>query len=138
MDPTRVTVHLGGRINTAKKVHQFNDPALQITWIIGYWNSDVKIKLFISYFYPLLTFTWTLCCFYFSDINECDMLLPCQNNGTCLNNNGSYACTCKEGWQGYNCEDGTVFVSTYQCCFKSKIWSILKMILKKYINNTSY
>lgn len=58
------------------------------------------------------------------------MLLPCQNNGTCLNNNGSYACTCKEGWQGNNCEDGTVFVSTYQCCFKSKIWSILKIILK--------
>lgn len=66
------------------------------------------------------------------------MLLPCQNNGTCLNNNGSYACTCKEGWQGNNCEDGTVFVSTYQCCFKSKIWSILNIILKKYINNTSY
>lgn len=31
MDPTRVTVHLGGRINTAKKVHQLHDPALQIT-----------------------------------------------------------------------------------------------------------
>lgn len=48
--------------------------------------------------------------FFFPDINECEMLLPCQNNGTCLNNNGSYVCICKEGWQGYNCEDGIIFV----------------------------
>lgn len=42
----------------------------------------------------------------FTDINECDVHFPCQNNGTCVNNNGSYYCDCKGGWQGHDCEIG--------------------------------
>jgi hypothetical protein len=43
---------------------------------------------------------------FISDVNECEKFSPCQNNGTCINNNGSYACNCTEGWQGYDCENG--------------------------------
>lgn len=31
---------------------------------------------------------------------------PCENNGTCHNNNGSYTCECMEGYQGQHCQDG--------------------------------
>lgn len=43
----------------------------------------------------------------FSDINECEVYFPCMNNGTCSNRNGTYECTCMEGWQGHDCEKGT-------------------------------
>jgi hypothetical protein len=47
------------------------------------------------------------CTFYFiPDVNECETFSPCQNNGTCINNNGSYVCNCTEGWQGHNCDIG--------------------------------
>lgn len=42
----------------------------------------------------------------FTDINECDVRFPCQNNGTCVNSKGSYYCDCNEGWQGHDCEIG--------------------------------
>lgn len=46
---------------------------------------------------------------YFLDLDECTVYEPCQNNGTCTNNNGSYFCTCAEGWQGKDCEEGIHF-----------------------------
>uniref|UniRef100_A0A8W8MKL8 Uncharacterized protein n=1 Tax=Magallana gigas TaxID=29159 RepID=A0A8W8MKL8_MAGGI len=36
------------------------------------------------------------------DINEC-LRNPCQNGGTCSNNNGSYTCMCAHGWTGTIC-----------------------------------
>jgi hypothetical protein len=39
------------------------------------------------------------------DLNECNME-PCENNGTCHNNNGSYTCECMKGFQGQHCQDG--------------------------------
>uniref|UniRef100_K1RE62 Neurogenic locus notch-like protein n=1 Tax=Magallana gigas TaxID=29159 RepID=K1RE62_MAGGI len=36
------------------------------------------------------------------DINEC-LRNPCQNGGTCSNNNGSYTCMCAHGWTGTLC-----------------------------------
>lgn len=41
------------------------------------------------------------------DVNECDFV-PCKNNGTCINNNGSYVCDCIYGWQGRTCDDGNI------------------------------
>lgn len=45
--------------------------------------------------------------FLFSDENECYILKPCQHDGICINNNGSYVCNCSKGWQGHDCEEGT-------------------------------
>ena len=38
------------------------------------------------------------------DINECDEIMPCDGNATCMNTKGSYNCTCLEGFSG----NGTV------------------------------
>ena len=40
------------------------------------------------------------------DVDECRLMDLCKNNGTCINNNGSYACNCTDGWQGQHCELG--------------------------------
>lgn len=37
------------------------------------------------------------------DVNECETS-PCQNNGTCLNFDGGYNCSCSYGYEGKNCE----------------------------------
>lgn len=42
---------------------------------------------------------------YTADINECDFD-PCENNGTCINSNGSYTCNCTDGWKDINCLQG--------------------------------
>ena len=42
---------------------------------------------------------------YASDFDECSLeLKPCDENADCRNTNGSYTCTCKEGYSG----DGTI------------------------------
>lgn len=41
-----------------------------------------------------------------TDINECNVTEPCQNNGTCENTYGSYVCHCQAGWQDTNCHKG--------------------------------
>lgn len=43
---------------------------------------------------------------FFTDFDECVVLDPCQNNGTCYNTNGSYVCQCTDGWHGHDCEQG--------------------------------
>ena len=40
------------------------------------------------------------------DIDECSAV-PCEHNGTCSNNPGSYNCKCEAGWNGLNCQTGT-------------------------------
>lgn len=44
--------------------------------------------------------------FFFLDVNECVVYQPCQNNGTCTNSEGSYTCTCENGWIDQHCETG--------------------------------
>ena len=41
-----------------------------------------------------------------SDIDECTMYNPCENNGLCQNAVGSYSCNCVAGFTGTNCESG--------------------------------
>ena len=58
-----------------------------------------------------------ICCFwltniYFSfpgrlcnhDIDECALMSPCRNGGTCQNTDGSYHCRCVKGYEGKQCE----------------------------------
>lgn len=39
-----------------------------------------------------------------NNINECILHNPCQNNGNCFDNYGSYTCECVTGFGGQNCE----------------------------------
>ena len=45
---------------------------------------------------------------FFIDINEC-LSIPCDKNAHCINNNGSYSCSCKAGFKG----NGKVCVGMY-------------------------
>lgn len=45
---------------------------------------------------------------YFLDVNECNQY-PCKNNGTCINNDGSYFCNCIKGFENQDCLDGKCF-----------------------------
>ncbi|XP_072040031.1 blastula protease 10-like [Amphiura filiformis] len=40
------------------------------------------------------------------EVNECEKLDPCNNGGTCVDEEGSYKCECAEGWHGQNCDLG--------------------------------
>ena len=48
-----------------------------------------------------------------SDIDECQRILPCLRNSTCINTNGSYECICDVGWMGRNCATGLNLQFTY-------------------------
>lgn len=48
----------------------------------------------------------------FVDKNECEVS-PCQNNGTCINNDGSYSCDCSAGWTGHDCETGLFICNSF-------------------------
>lgn len=48
---------------------------------------------------------------FLKDIDECEALNLCENNGTCINMNGSYQCMCKAGWSGRHCEKGSLTIS---------------------------
>jgi hypothetical protein len=43
--------------------------------------------------------------FIFPEINECESS-PCQNRAECVDKVDSYICTCKDGYEGINCEIG--------------------------------
>ena len=42
--------------------------------------------------------------FWLLDINECEDQV-CKNGGNCTNTEGSYNCTCVEGYQGKHCDE---------------------------------
>jgi hypothetical protein len=69
-----------------------------------------EIIFFSNYSILLKTYS------FFVDKNECNVFERCKNNGTCLNNNGSYVCNCTEGWKGHDCEEGKV----YNCKYSGK------------------
>ena len=43
-----------------------------------------------------------------SDIDECDSE-PCQHGGVCTNLVDSYSCDCPNGYDGDDCENGSIF-----------------------------
>ena len=45
--------------------------------------------------------------FHISDVDEC-LTLPCLHDGVCNNLDGSYNCSCQEGWSGDNCQTGNL------------------------------
>jgi hypothetical protein len=50
----------------------------------------------------------------------CDMLQPCQNNATCINNNtaiGGYSCICLSNFNGTECQ------YDYQLCQTNTCWN---------------
>ena len=52
--------------------------------------------------------------FYESDIDECSTdPSPCDADADCINSEGSYSCTCKQGFTG----DGTSCQGTCECCY---------------------
>lgn len=65
--------------------------------------------------------------FYFLDINECLGVNNCHINASCINNNGSYTCSCKDGFIG----SGTDCVGMYSLLitFKWKIIKIIKLVV---------
>ena len=53
-----------------------------------------------------------------SDIDECSAdSSPCDENAGCTNSDGSYSCTCKQGFTG----EGTVCQGMYDAKTKSKV-----------------
>lgn len=38
-----------------------------------------------------------------TNINNCDLMLPCDNNATCINMADGYKCECRSGFVGVNC-----------------------------------
>lgn len=107
MGHTHVIVQGGGKIRTAKKVitkryslvyHNSASNLYHILWCVNRKHiSRIMIEEML------------LMVIYFLDLDECTVYEPCQNNGTCTNNKGSYFCTCAEGWQGKDCEEGIHF-----------------------------
>ncbi|WAR12587.1 NOTC1-like protein, partial [Mya arenaria] len=68
----------------------------------------MNIKLIFSAFFFYRMLGLSVCCHIMlshllSDINECDAN-PCQHTGTCINNPGSYICSCPPEWRGPYCE----------------------------------
>ena len=45
-------------------------------------------------------------CVVSADVNECEVLDPCQNGAEWRNMFGSYECICQPGFTGKNCETG--------------------------------
>ena len=47
----------------------------------------------------------------FSDIDECLIVPnPCENGATCVDNVGSYTCSCLAGYEGPNCQDSKILI----------------------------
>lgn len=68
-----------------------------------------------------------------SDLDECVVANPCQNNGTCNNNNGSYVCTCNDGWQGKDCEKGILDKQSLDVLFAIKSLHLLNNLTPIYL-----
>ena len=68
--------------------------------------NGTHFHIFVFWFLGfLIWFTWYANLF--SDIDECSKNGgPCDNNANCFNNDGSFTCTCKDGFTG----NGTICV----------------------------
>ncbi|GMT31391.1 hypothetical protein PFISCL1PPCAC_22688, partial [Pristionchus fissidentatus] len=53
------------------------------------------------------------------DVNECEGS-PCENDGLCMNGNGTFTCFCLEGFEGPRCETNTDDCGAHQCAEGAK------------------
>lgn len=53
----------------------------------------------------------------------------CMNAATCDNNEGSFTCTCVNGWEGFLCDQG-IFLSLYLSIYLYMYQSIFILYLK--------
>ncbi|XP_022808401.1 uncharacterized protein LOC111345391 [Stylophora pistillata] len=70
------------------------------------WNTTIQIKKCNGFYVYKLTRTpvcWLRYCGN-SGFDPCKAGKPCQNGASCVNQNGSYTCLCRPGYQGKNCE----------------------------------
>ena len=87
-------------------------------------------NIFVSLSFPqLILFKFTPCTqiltLFSSDINECLVdPSPCDDNAACANTEGSYACTCEEGYTGNGtyCQGNVyciliLYITTYLNCW---------------------
>ena len=44
--------------------------------------------------------------YFFTDVDECEIVNFCQNNGKCTNSEGSFECECADGYKGETCQQG--------------------------------
>ena len=47
---------------------------------------------------------------FFLDVDECTLVEPCHNNGTCVNAFGSFSCMCAETFTGHLCTVDTTIL----------------------------
>ncbi|XP_073237998.1 uncharacterized protein [Porites lutea] len=70
------------------------------------WHANIQVKRCNGFYVYKLVKTpvcWLRYCGN-AGFDPCKASKPCQNGGTCVNNNGDYICRCKPGYQGKNCE----------------------------------
>ena len=73
-----------------------------------------SLSLFLISSYLVIHF-----CVFITEIIACASD-PCQNGATCFDNNGGsgYACLCTAGFEGTNCETGTISIHFYSINLK--------------------
>ena len=65
-----------------------------------------KIFMLIHSIYIMYMYTYLLACMHSTDVNECELeTYPCNSNANCTDTDGSFNCTCREGFEGdgFNC-----------------------------------
>ena len=62
----------------------------------------------------------------------CDILQPCQNNGTCSNkiNSNGYRCVCQAGFYGDRCEDDRRFCKSDTCANRGECLLTARLIYR--------
>ena len=65
-----------------------------------------KICILSHSIYTMYMYTYSPACMGSADINECELeTYPCSPNANCTDTDGSFSCTCREGFEGdgFNC-----------------------------------
>ena len=80
--------------------------------IITWWHKVTQLTLNNPHTYKKM-FLLSMLSLFILDIDECsdNSLNDCHVNATCSNNNGSYVCSCNNGWtgNGFSCSGGYFF-----------------------------
>lgn len=80
-----------------------------------------KTHFYVNIFYKVAIVIRNVCCryVYFTDVDECNttLLSPCDANAMCTNTEGSFMCTCN---QGYRLSSGSVCIGMHMFSFGEK------------------